>query len=1708
MESTQKPLAASPALEHYFQEIQQKVDESYRRAAAARQKGLDPEEEVPIPLAKNMAERVVGLISVVAPQIATTALPQRIIDLEKEYGFLDWRIGLKIAEEVATQQFCSFSTKEEAMEVGIRVGFAYLTLGIVSAPLEGFIGLKIKKRRDGKEYFALQYAGPIRAAGGTGQSISVIIADYVRLKMGYASYDPDEKEINRYITEISDYHERVTNLQYRPSEEELKFLLSHLPVEIDGDPTEQITVSNYKDLPRIATNCIRGGMALVVAEGLSQKAPKIWKNVAKWGSAFGLDWGWLKEFLAVKEKVHAQDSSKTSAAEVGKKKVVPNTTYLMDLVAGRPILTHPLAAGGFRLRYGRSRTCGMYAIGLHPATLAVLDKYIAIGTQLKVERPRKSASVTVCETIEGPIVRLKNGSVLALRSEEEARPVLADIDSILFLGDMLVNYGDFSDSGHSLVPVGYCPEWWALEMEKALAMLALASLAEKAEHLSVSEARLRELLEKPVTHVPSWPEAMQLSEALQIPLHPQYTFYWKLLSGKELLQLRTYLCSGKLKKENSTIQKIILPFDKSNEMHVLAKNALEKAGIPHMMITADTLLLQKEEAEILAACLGLEQEENAKQEETLRRAAEEKDGLEILSFFSPLKLRDKAGTFIGARMGRPEKAKMRRLTGSPQCMFPVGEEGDRLRSFQAALKTGKIRSTFPAYFCAACQKEMIYPRCEECGQSCRKVSHCRFCGPIEQEACRHGAGAAKPYKQTELPIQYYFSKALQRLGEKVYPDLIKGIRGTSNKNHIVEHLAKGILRAKHHIYVNKDGTTRFDCTELPITHFKPKEIGTSLEKLRELGYEKDIAGEALVDDNQVLELRPQDVILPGFNSLEESASQVLLRVAQFIDDLLVRFYQLEPFYNLKKPQDLVGHLVVGLAPHISVGLVGRIIGFSETQGLFAHPMFHAGMRRDCVHPSTRFVYGNSHQSSFLQREALGPFVEQLLAQGAKTKAIDSFGTTKVELESPLYTFGIDPLTKKMVKKRIRHFIKGPVPQHWVKITTASNRSYTMTPTHDFLHCSKNQFLFKKAKDIVVGDKVPVLRNLSYPLPKIKKLNILSLLIENVPEKELSNLVVELPQFFKRVVRKVGRKKALEVLGKNSRNLHQWYKQTPLSDIKKLLFSGTIQMENLIVRKATLRVKFSQRAHGLILPVDKHLLSLLGYYAAEGYSRRTKWVSQVSFRVADPTIQEAIIQAIKNVFHLTPSCGEESSKITIGDQLVYLLFRYCLKTGSHAYNKKVPDFVFHVGEKSLAAYLSAFVDGDGTVVSERNFVVLYSVNRTLLDDLALLFSRFGMYARYHTTKSRLPGRKVLAIYQRLHKEPVRHVLHHLVFTGKDATLAKKVLSLKEPNKKRKLSSLKAISTPRRTAFAGRQYPLESSGDLLLDYVKKVEFIEEEVPSYCLEVEWSSEQERNILWGEQIINTRCDGDEACVMLLMDALLNFSRQYLPEKRGAKTMDAALVLTSILNPAEVDDQVLQMDVGWKYPLELYEAALEMKSPSEVKSNGKKVEQLADRLGKPEQYEGWGFTHPVDNINKGIQCSAYKTLPSMGEKLLGQMELARKIRAVDLDDVARLVIQKHFLRDIKGNLRKFSTQQFRCVKCNAKYRRPPLRGKCVQCGGNLLFTITEGSVVKYLGLSLALAEKYDFSPYLKQTLELLRINIEKIFGKAKEKQVGLGSFL
>ena len=836
--------------QQYFKKLEQDVKKVYAVAEGARQKGLDPADKVEIPLAMTMAEKVVSLISTIYPQITDSGIAERILELEKKYGKLDIAVSFKIAEEIAKQKFCKFSSLLEAIEAGIRVGFAYNTLGVVSSPIEGFTGLKLNKTRKGKEYFVAYFSGPIRSAGTTASCMVLMLIDYLREMFGYVKYDPSEEEIKRYVTENIDYHERITNLQYFPTEEEMTFLAKNLPIQIAGEPTEKLEVSNYKNLNRVETNYVRGGMCLIFSEGLAQKAAKGFRLLEELkGRGFKVsDWDFLEEYIELHKK-----------RDVGKADDSP--TYIKDLVAGRPIFGHPSQSGAFRFRYGRGRVSGFSAASLHPATMAITDGFIAIGTQLKLEKPTKGCAITPCDVIDGPTVKLFDGSVKKIKTGEEGRKIYADIEEIIYLGDILCPFSDLANRNHDLIKPGYVEEWWKLDLKEKN-----PKTEKNIDCFNVS-----------------FEQAIELSKIWGVPLHPEFIFYWTEISKKQFFDLIEWLKNSKIRK------KIILSYNKNEqEKFKSGKRALELLGIEHD-VTIENVVLTEENSKALFINLGIDfsvleqglvtdelNNPNKKIKEDL-----DKGVLEIINFLSDFEIKDKAGDFIGARMGRPEKAKLRKLTGSPNVLFPVGKEGGRFRSLQAACEEGKVRSAFPICYCEKCKKETIYTSCENCGTKSKKMFYCSECGKKSFRVCQEH-GKVQRYQTFDLDINHYFNVAVKKLGfgKLEIPSLVKGVKGTSSEDHMMENLAKGILRASFDLQVNKDGTIRFDATELPLVSFKPKEISVKIAKLKELGYDKDIFGKELVSENQVLELMPHDIILPSFlDSPDERADDVFIKVS-------------------------------------------------------------------------------------------------------------------------------------------------------------------------------------------------------------------------------------------------------------------------------------------------------------------------------------------------------------------------------------------------------------------------------------------------------------------------------------------------------------------------------------------------------------------------------------------------------------------------------------------------------------------------------------------------------------------------------------------------------------------------------------------------------------------------------------------------------------
>ena len=283
-----KKVAFSEEMGSYFSSLMAENQKCYAIAEEARSKGMDPETRVEIPQAEDLASRVEKLLA----DYNVGEVADDIRRLTAELGNREL-VSLEIAKLVAQRPA---EKKELAVDRAIRVGLAVLTEGILVAPLEGVADTKIKTNSDGSEYIDLMFAGPIRAAGGTAQAMSVLIADVVRQAVGIGKYIPTDQEVDRFIEEIPLY-KQCQHLQYTPSSEEIRLIVRECPICIDGEGTERMEISGFRDLPRIETNQVRGGACLVIAEGLCLKAAKIKKHVDKLKIQ---GWDFMEKYLAGK----------------------------------------------------------------------------------------------------------------------------------------------------------------------------------------------------------------------------------------------------------------------------------------------------------------------------------------------------------------------------------------------------------------------------------------------------------------------------------------------------------------------------------------------------------------------------------------------------------------------------------------------------------------------------------------------------------------------------------------------------------------------------------------------------------------------------------------------------------------------------------------------------------------------------------------------------------------------------------------------------------------------------------------------------------------------------------------------------------------------------------------------------------------------------------------------------------------------------------------------------------------------------------------------------------------------------------------------------------------------------------------------------------------------------------------------------------------
>jgi DNA polymerase II large subunit len=151
--------------------------------------------------------------------------------------------------------------------------------------------------------------------------MTLVVADHVRKKLGLEKFQPSENQVQRFVEEVRLYERTVRRFQYHTTDEDLEAAIRQIPVNLSRN--RSIRGGNYRDVPGIETNRLRGGALIVVVDGVVGRARKLHGACDKLGVT---GWEWLLK-MGRKKKVE------------GEVKAEPTAAFMEEIIVGRPVFS-------------------------------------------------------------------------------------------------------------------------------------------------------------------------------------------------------------------------------------------------------------------------------------------------------------------------------------------------------------------------------------------------------------------------------------------------------------------------------------------------------------------------------------------------------------------------------------------------------------------------------------------------------------------------------------------------------------------------------------------------------------------------------------------------------------------------------------------------------------------------------------------------------------------------------------------------------------------------------------------------------------------------------------------------------------------------------------------------------------------------------------------------------------------------------------------------------------------------------------------------------------------------------------------------------------------------------------------------------------------------------------------------------------------------
>ncbi|HIQ04561.1 MAG TPA: DUF362 domain-containing protein, partial [Anaerolineae bacterium] len=401
----------------------------------------------------------------------------------------------------------------------------------------------------------------------------------------------------------------------------------------------------------------------------------------------------------------------------------------------------------------------------------------------------------------------------------------------------------------------------------------------------------------------------------------------------------------------------------------------------------------------------------------------------------------------------------------------------------------------------------------------------------------------------------------------------------------------------------------------------------------------------------------------------------------------------------------------------------------------------------CIHPNTEIVRADGD----LVRA--GDLVEERLQSGG-VPLFDGDGDIRMQTNDLL--IGLDG-KGTVIRQPTRWFWRTPLNgQNLWRIRTRTGREVLVSATHPFLTPTG----WQKAAELRVGDRVAIPRRIrvegkSQPLPLLdESLGLEKVTLEAIPFRP-------------------GRRFSVE----DQRDMVQQYLSG--RTLEEIARQHDVRWQSVQSVLQCYHIPMRCNKHWIRVPArtSPDFWRWVGYLIAEGWVQPMRTTCRIWWTNGDSEIRKDFLRLTESLFGLRLICRPDSNECYVDSvQLGELLEKLGLPVPLDDANKRVPSLLFRCPDEEIAAFLSAYLDGDGTV-GEKDGLHVMTKSERLAKDVQYLLTRLGVVAFRHEHRARATN-----------SDGPRRRYYLLSVYGDDLVALAEWLNLRSEHKQKRLEAL--------------------------------------------------------------------------------------------------------------------------------------------------------------------------------------------------------------------------------------------------------------------------------------------------------------------------------